>query len=537
MKVTVLLFLSLCFSHVVFAQQDAWVYFADKDNVEPSIENPITILSQQAITRKNLHKIPVDSRDVPVNESYISLLKAAKGISVLAKSKWMNAVHVRGEIDDITALFDLEFVSRIQFADKNLAGLSRSTVRSDKFTIEAGLEDFNYGSAQNQVNMIHVDELHIDNYTGAGIIIAVIDAGFPNVNTMTSFNRLRANNGLLGGYDFVNRTSAIYEYTASSHGTKVLSTMAGYIKNEFVGTAPDASYYLFRSEDAAFENPVEESYWVEAAERADSLGVHIINSSLGYNTFDNANYNYSRSDMNGATTFISRGANIASEKGILVVSSAGNSGNNSWGIITAPADAPGVVTVGAVSGDGLYAVFSSRGDASQTTQKPDVVAQGLGSMVIDEMDAIVANNGTSFSAPILAGGLACLWQALPNANAEQIKQYLRLSASQYSAPDYFLGYGIPNLQLALSHGLSLLENDVQGFKVYPNPVSNQLYIQMPASHEERLLKIYDALGKLVIEQNYSNTHFNLDVSHLTSGIYILSVISNNQTVNSKFIKS
>ncbi|MBO3097446.1 S8 family serine peptidase [Gelidibacter pelagius] len=537
MKVNVFLFLLICFSHVVFAQQDAWVYLTDKENVEASIQNPITILSQQAITRRNTHQIPIDVRDVPVNESYISILKSANGITVLAKSKWMNAVHVRGEVSDITALFDWEFVDRIEFADKNLTGLSRSTIQQDKFAIETGLEDFDYGSAQNQVDMIHVDALHIENYTGEGIVIAVIDAGFANVNTMTSFNRLRTNNRLLGGYDFVNRTSAIYDYTASSHGTKVLSTMGGYIENEFVGTAPDASYYLFRTEEADFENPIEESYWVEAAERADSLGVHIINSSLGYNTFDNANYNYVPSDMNGTTTFISRGANIASEKGILVVNSAGNSGNKSWGIVTAPADASGVLTVGAVNGEGEYAAFSSRGDASQSTQKPDVVAQGLGSMVIDEMDAIVANNGTSFSSPILAGGIACLWQALPNANAEQIKQFVRLSASQYTAPDYFLGYGIPNFQLALSLGLSVPGSDVQEFKIYPNPVSNRLHIQLPASREERTLRIYDALGKLIIEQVYSTTHSNIDVSHLTSGLYMLHISSNSKSLNFKFIKS
>src|SRR5690606_14048259 len=143
------------------------------------------------------------------------------------------------------------------------------------------------------------------------------------------------------------------------------------------------------------------------------------------------------------TTFISRGASIASQKGIIVVNSAGNSGADSWGIVTAPADASGVFTVGAVNGDGLYVPFSSRGSALQPTQKPDVVAQGLGSVVIDEMDTIVTNNGTSFSAPILTGALACLWQAIPKANAEQVKQFVRLSSSQYRSPDYFLGYGIP----------------------------------------------------------------------------------------------
>lgn len=537
MKLKFSLFFIYCFTHTLSAQQDAWVYFTDKENVEVSIQNPISILSQKSIDRKNAHNIAIDARDVPVNESYIALLNNANGITVMAKSKWMNAVHVRGELSDITALFDFNFISVIEFADKDLLDLSRGTIQDNKFQIEASLEDFNYGSAKNQVDMINVDALHIENYTGEGIVIAVIDAGFPNVNTMTSFSRLRNNNRLLGGYDFVNRTSDIYEYTGDSHGTKVLSTMAGYIENEYVGTAPDASYYLFRTEDGPVENPVEESYWVEAAELADSLGVHIINSSLGYSTFDNVNYNYLPADMDGKTTFISRGANIASQKGILVINSAGNSGNTSWGIVTAPADASGVLTVGAVKGDGLYATFSSRGSASQPTQKPDVVAQGSGSMVIDITDLIVTNNGTSFSSPILAGAVACLWQALPNANAEEIKRFVRLSASQYTSPDYFLGYGIPDFQLALSHGLSVADANVEEFKVYPNPVSNELHIQLLTSNEEKTLCVYDVLGKKIIQKNYTNAHPKLDVSQLTPGVYVLSIISKKGAFMFKFIKS
>jgi hypothetical protein len=532
-----LLFFLCCISNAVFAQQDAWVYFADKENVEVAIQTPINLLSQQAIARKKAYNISIDSRDVPINPSYISQLKTAKGIRVMAKSKWMNAVHVRGEASDIRALFDLEFVSTIDFADKNLDDLSRSSIQNNKFAIEDGLIDFDYGRAQNQVDMINVDALHMENYTGQGIIIAVLDSGFPNVDTMSSFSRLRSNNGLLGGYDFVNRTLAIYDAAANSHGTRVLSTMAGYIENDYVGTAPDASYYLFRTEDAASENPVEESYWVEAAERADSLGVHIINSSLGYNKYDNASYNYTPSDMDGNTTFISRGANIASQKGMIVVNSAGNSGANSWGIVTAPADASGVFTVGAVNGDGIYAAFSSRGSSTQPTQKPDVVAQGLGSIVIDETDTIVNNNGTSFSAPIVAGAIACLWQALPEANAEEMKQYVRLSSSQYRLPDDFLGFGIPDFQLALSLGSSMMEEGDAVIKIYPNPVSTQLYIQTPPSTALRTLTVYDAIGKKIIEKIYSNTSFNLDVSHFASGFYTLTISSETTSFNFKFIKS
>ena len=524
-------------SHTLFAQQDAWVYFSDKAHVDASIQNPISILSQQALNRKAAHHIVIDARDVPVNEAYISLLKNVNGIAVLAKSKWMNAVHVRGETSDINALMDFDFVSRIDFTDQTIDDLARPTVHQRKFEIEDQLEDFNYGKAQNQVEMIYVDALHREDYTGEGIIIAVIDAGFPNVNTMTSFQRLRDHNGLLGGYDFVDRTSSIYEYTDNSHGTRVLSTMAGYIENEFVGTAPGAAYYLFRTEIAAVENPLEESLWVEAAERADSLGVHIINSSLGYNTFDKARYDHTTAQMDGKTTFITRGANIASEKGILVVNSAGNSGNDpDWGIVTAPADAAGVLTVGAVKANGEYATFSSKGSAVQPTQKPDVVAQGSGSRVIDENDVVVSNNGTSFSSPILAGAIACLWQALPNASAEEIKQLVRLSASQYSEPDDFLGYGVPNLELALAQALSVEWVREQEFNLYPNPVAHELFVQSRSNLMHQSIYVYDMMGKQVAQHQLSNDRKTITVSGLSPGMYVLKILAKNKAFNYKFIK-
>ena len=185
--------------------------------------------------------------------------------------------------------------------------------------------DSNYGATQNQTEMINLDLLHGDNFKGHGIHIAVMDAGFPSVNTMGAFERLRGQNKLLGGYDFVDRLDDVYAFSGNSHGTMVLSTMGAYIENEYEGTAIDASYYLYRTEDVFSETPLEESLWVEAAERADSLGVDIINSSLGYTTFDNSNYNYTNSDMDGTVAFISKGAGIAYEKGILVINSAGNS--------------------------------------------------------------------------------------------------------------------------------------------------------------------------------------------------------------------
>lgn len=545
----ILLLLTLCIGHFsAYSQiQDAWVYLADKANVQNSIANPITILTQKAIDRKSAYGVAIDERDVPVNESYISLLKQQTGITVMSKSKWFNAVHVRGTETDINALSNLGFVSSIDFADKSL-NTGRLTETKNKFEIEETQVDYVYGTTNNQITMINVDDLHLQDFTGEGITIAVLDASFTNVNTMDAFQRIKDNGDLLGGYDFVDKTNDVYAYDpfpGISHGTRVLSTMAGYIidtiddLNNYIGTAPDASYYLFRTEDDNSENPVEMSYWVEAAERADSLGVDIINSSLAYKDFDNNNYDYTAVEMDGLTAFISKGANIASEKGILVVNSAGNSGPNdgNHGGIWAPADAPGVFTIGAVDANGLIAWFSSRGSVYQLTQKPDVVAQGAAAYVVSELNSITTNNGTSFSSPITAGSLASLWQALPNATNTEIMNYVRQSASQYLTPDYNYGYGIPDLGLALNIGLSLQEEKTSEIKIFPNPVGQILHIHFIDNIEDSDITIYNVLGKIVLKQKLNTTVNSIDVSSIASGLYMLSIQTEDSSKTFKFIKS
>jgi serine protease AprX len=531
MKRKILFLCLVCFQFYAFSQQDAWVYLTDKVDVANAIANPITILTQKAIDRKTNHGVVIDSRDVPVNEAYITQLKNATGITVMAKSKWFNAVHVRGSQTDIDNLTALGFVSSIDFADKSLNS-ARISGSANKFEIEEAQTVFVYGNTQNQVEMINADNLHVSNFTGTGMTVAVLDAGFPNVNTMAGFQRLRDAGNLLNGYDFVDRTSNVYASSVSDHGTKVLSTMSGFVLNQFVGTAPDASYYLFRTEDASSENPVEESYWVEAAERADSLGVDVINTSLGYFDFDNPSYNYTATDMNGNTAFITKGANIAFQKGMLLVNSAGNSGATG---VNAPADAAGVLSIAAVDGNGIYASFSSQGSAIQPTQKPDVAARGLGSYVFGINGVIVQNNGTSFSSPIMAGGIACLWQALPNKTNAEIMQLVREAASQFATPDFFLGYGIPDLQLAMTLELDKAQQSI--FKIFPNPVQNILQIDFPKNNKSAMLIIYDVLGKQVVKAFIEQDDNQINLEYLPSGIYILKLKGYNQNVNTfKLIK-
>jgi hypothetical protein len=537
MKRNLLVLIGYIISIVSFAQQeDAWVYLTDKQNVTASLNNPITILTQKAIDRKNAHGVLIDERDVPVNENYISQLKLQPGISVLAKSKWFNAVHVRGTQTDINALSVLSFVASIDFANKNLNSLKRNFVKKES-KLEGVTVSFNYGNALNQIQMIKGDQLHLSDYTGNGITVAVLDAGFPNVNTMSSFQRLRDAGNLLDDFDFVNRDDDVYSNTDSNHGTLVLSAMAGYIENQYVGTAPDASYYLFITEDGPNENPVEESYWVEAAERADSLGVDVINSSLGYGSFyDDTDYNYAVSDFNGNTAYITKGANIAFEKGMLIVNSAGNEGLAG---INAPADASGVLSIGAVTSSGAYATFSSVGSAFQPTQKPDVVAQGQASYLINENDVVVTSSGTSFSSPIMAGGIASLWQALPNKTNAEIMQLVRESASQYNTPDFYLGFGIPNLQLALNNALSLEVSDNYNteLKIFPNPTSDTLYFNLPSNETECSVQIFDILGKRVLYSRLNVGISELDMSFISKGVYIAKVQLKNRSKSFKIIKN
>lgn len=516
------------------AQEHAWIYFTDKPNVQASISNPSSILSQRAITRKNLHNIAIDARDVPVNENYITTLKNQTGIVVKAKSKWFNCVHVLGSIQNINNLSNLNFVQNIVFANDMLnprpAQMDQSEDTQQKFEVNA---NYNYGTSNNQVSMLNVEDLHQDDYIGTGMLIAVLDSGFPNVLTNPGFANLNQDNRLLGGYDFVARSNNFASSNLHNHGAIVLSDMVGFLNNQFVGTSPDASFYLFRTEDANSETPVEESYWVEASERADSLGVDLINSSLGYFQFDNPNYNYTPQDMDGNTAFITRGANIAVEKGILVVNSAGNSGQDfSFPIINAPADG-NVFTVGAVDQNGDYVSFSSIGPSADGRVKPDVVAQGAGSAIINISGNVDFSNGTSFSSPIMTGAIASLWQANPNKTNLEIMQIVRESASRYNNPNNEIGYGIPDFSVAVQDVLSTLSVDKNTIIAYPNPTSNMLYLRN-ASAEANTVKVYTMLGKKVLEVKHTN---QIDFSSFSKGIYLLQVSNNTEEKTLKIIKN
>ncbi len=537
------------------AQEDAWLFLKDKPSAATYLETPLLMLSQRALDRRNKLNIEVTQIDVPIEKTYLETLKSINGITVLGTSKWLNAVHVQGtQVDIETAKQNLNFIESIEFANKSLnqsAKKGKKIKPNHQNKFNNSMTDFTYGSTKNQIEMLKGDFLHGINLTAKNQIIAVIDAGFPNVNTLQAFQRLRDNNKILGGYDFVERSTNFY--SGHNHGTNVLSTIGGYIENEFVGSAPDASFYLFRTENASVEVPLEETLWVEAAERADSLGVDVINTSLGYSTFDNPDYSYNYNDMDGKTTFISRGAEIAANRGILVVNSAGNSGNDSWKYITAPADASSVITVGSVDKDGNISSFSSFGPSSDGRIKPEILAQGTASAIINHIDNSVSSvSGTSFSAPIMAGLIACLNDTgniifktsnkkhrakQLNNRIQKLKQSIIESADRYTNPTDQHGFGIPNFETAYNSflvSLSTESNTLDNLEISPNPVLNTLKININNLNvDEMSVDVFTTLGSKVL--TFKNK-LNLDVSGLQSGVYLLKINNGSFFKLLKFIK-
>jgi hypothetical protein len=549
-KFTVILF-TVVFTGLTVSAQDRYaVQLTDKNNSPYSVSNPLAFLSQRAIDRRNKQGIPITPHDFPVNPSYVSQI-AATGAVVLNTSRWLNTVTIEtSSAAVLNAVNALPFVQQVY----QVSRLSGPLKTHDKFSFETPFPvaatnknnstlSFNYGPSLNQIAMLGGEVLHNQGKTGQGMVIAVIDAGFFNADNMIVFDSLRNQNRLLGTWDFVDNNNQVYDDHA--HGSFVLSIMAGNWPGNIVGTAPHASYWLLRSEYAPTETLMEEFYWAAAAEFADSAGADIINSSLGYYEFDNPAQNHTYADMNGKTTPVSRAAAAAASKGIIVCNSAGNEGASNWNYIIAPADADSIISVGAVDDQMNYAWFSSNGPTSDGRVKPTVAAQGQGTFVADlSNNGVFAGNGTSFSSPVIAGMMACLWQCNPNATNLQVIEALKQSASQFSNPDTNLGYGIPNLPIAcqILASLSVAENDHPGSLIInQNPFSSSLDIAYysDGSHALQML-ITDLSGKTVFSKSFSlnpQTWHQFSVRpEIASGVYILRMETEKHSIKRKVIK-
>lgn len=417
------------------------VYLKDKGDAGYKVERPEAYLSQAAIERRNKRGVPVTESDLPIAPAYLDTLMTVGGVPV-AQSKWLATVVVASP-DSLVAdrLKELPMVDSVRWVGKRTALPPKKEEGGPLVLLGEPLHD-EYGYAANQIRMLNGVRLHRAGFRGEGMRVAVIDAGFRNVDRISAFDSLR----LLGTHNVVFPGETVF--AGDDHGTKVLSCLAAYAPGCMVGTAPEASYLLIKSEESGSEYPVEEDYWTAAVEYADSVGVDAISSSLGYFSYDADEWSYRPSDLDGKTALISRAAHMAAEKGLLVFCSAGNEGNGTWQKITVPADASGILTVGAVGEDKKKAEFSSVGFTADNRVKPDVVALGGGSCVIDADGTVRYANGTSFSTPILAGLGTCLWQALPSLKNQDIITILQQASSHFKKPDPELGYGIPDVYKA-----------------------------------------------------------------------------------------
>lgn len=535
MKKILIPFLLFCVSFG-FSQDLVLIKFTDKPEAAEYLADPLLMLSQKALDRKAKYGIEIDISDVPVDMNYIAQIQDL-GIEPISASRWFNGVFAWITETQAAQAEGLSFVEEIESFVRNPGGgkyeapAKFTTNGGDSVSEELQPETINYGMTETQITQINLDYLHDLGFTGEGITIAVLDNGFPGVDTREAFRYLRENNKLKGGYNFVDDNEEIYG--SGTHGTMVLSTIGGYLENEFVGTAIDSDYYLFITENNDHEMPDEEVHWISAAEMADSLGVDVINTSLGYSKFDDPRYNYVYADMNGETTFISRGAQWAAEKGIMVVVSAGNEGNKNWHYITAPADAKDVLTIGAVTAWGDMAGFSSYGPTSDGRIKPDVDALGVDASIVKPNGNIDYANGTSFSSPITAGAMACLIEALPEKHPEYLRQKVRESADHYLNPTNQYGYGIPDFGDTYEKCLGLEEFDkIDYVTVYPNPTRGAVYIQ--SEKAIRSLQLISFEGKIIRKPEVSN---QLDLSTLPKGVYILKVeLENGKTEVKKIIR-
>lgn len=556
MKKTLLAAVVLLFGLEAFAQTPMkyWVQFSDKGNNTYTLSNPSAYLSARALQRRTNMSIAIDSTDLPCTPLYVAGV-AATGVTVHAQSKWLNGVVIiTSDTNDINQINSLPYVVSTGFI-----GLRTSNTDDVKFSDETFTPSDNtnqrvgdvtstmlsYGQAFDQANQIGAVCLHNMGYTGSGIVIAVIDAGFRDVDIHPMFDSLHANAQILGTWDFVAGDTSVYE--DNSHGAMVLSCIGGNLPGTHVGTAPDAEFWLLRSEEAATEYIIEEYLWSCAAEYADSVGADLINSSLGYTQFDDPAQNHTYADMNGNIAPSTRAADFAASRGIVVVNSAGNSGQNPWYYIGAPADADSILAVGAVDVNGTIAGFSSHGPSSDGDVKPDACARGENASIVDLGGTVQFGNGTSFASPVLCGAVACLMQAQPSQNNMAIVNAVRTSGSMFANPDSSYGNGIPDLcaaNLYLSGSTFVPGNDDTMLGVGQNPFSSELNFTLyVAKDQEIVVRLFDVQGKVVLEEymfaaggalNYYTVEA---INALADGAYVLQVTTLQSVITKNVVKS
>jgi hypothetical protein len=534
------------------------VQLRDKDQTPYQLSNPAAYLSEAAIQRRSRQHIGLDSTDLPINPKYLDSIAKVPSVFILNYSKWLNQVLVKttdpNAISEVNLLPFVLTISPVanrteikkQDSVKIKAYGETVVLKKNSVSNESGIasinaalstkgNSINYGTNYAQIHIHEGEWLHNLGYRGQRMTIAVIDAGFQSYLTNPVFDSLRINNRILATYDYVNLKPSVNE--ENEHGAYCLSILAANQPGVMIGTAPDANYYLLKSEDPYSEFPVEEQNWVAAAEFADSAGADLITTSLGYAYFDNPIFDHDYAERNGHTTMITRAANLAVAKGMIVTASAGNSGGASddTRYVGCPADGDSVVAVGATDSNGVIADFSSWGPNSSGQIKPDLVSLGAGAIVARTDGIPALGSGTSFSNPNLAGLIACLWQAFPEFNGHEIMDATKKSANKYMHPDDQYGYGIPNFRIAYQILLQkkLLSGvinspDLAPVSAYPVPFTDQFVVVIKASQNAAAnIQLIDASGRIlksksiqVLANQVSVVQFSL-LFMLPKGVYFI----------------
>jgi serine protease AprX len=508
------------------------VYFKDKgDNLNYSAED---LLSSRAISRRQKAGIPVpDFRDFPVNKNYLNIISSA-GYKLHCTSKWMNTALFKTQFSaNISTVLILPFVRDV----KIVKSPGKKAAFNDKLDFQITQADPN--AYDRPVTMLNGKSIHNSGYDGKGVLIAILDGGFTNADQISSLISLRSRSGVKKTYDFIKNNESVYN--SSSHGTAVLSVLAGNKPGFIEGTATGADYLLLKTEDVDSEFPVEEDFWAAGAEYADSTGADIISSSLGYYNFDDPSMNYKYSDLDGNTAFVTRVADIAASKGILVVNSAGNERNKEWKRIIFPSDGDSVLAVGAVDGNNNISSFSSAGPSIDGRIKPDNATMGVNVPVQVDITTFARSSGTSFSCPVLSGMAACLMQSVPGALNTDIIEVLQRSADRYNSPDSLYGYGIPDMVTALAklqdkYVRIPLEESIIG----PNPTTGNIEIIFREPPERLTIEIVSMMGKVVYKNDYRDyagrTILITELQKSEQGMYFIRIIKGTVVNVHKIIK-
>ena len=522
------------------------VRFKDKAGTPFNINNPSQYLSARSIQRRVKQNIAIDSTDLPITPRYLDSVKLAGNVTILNKSKWLNEVCIQttdaaalAKINSFPFVISSSPVKRIQEGNKEITQTRNkfneeiSQTNTATQTSKTNGDVLNYGNSLAQIHIHEGEFLHNKGFKGEGMLMAIFDGGFRNYLTVTAFDSARNNNQIVETYDFVQNETSVNE--DDPHGMYCFSIIAANWPGQLVGSCTKAKYYLYRTEDVATEFPIEEQNWAAAAERADSIGVDVFSTSLGYSTFDNPVFNHTYADMNGKITIIARANTMAARKGIISVVAAGNDGNNAWHFIATPADADSIVTTGAVNTSGVVASFSSYGPTSDGRVKPTVASVGQGTAIAGLNNLPTFGNGTSFATPNLAGLITCLWQAFPEFTNMQIIEAVKRSSSIYTTPNDRIGYGIPNFhkayddlfqQRALLQVNIILGND--WIKAYPNPFKQNFTLLMkPKYTGSTTFKLFDSKGNLFLIKQVTGQQGQAQIitfdnlQPLAKGIYIL----------------